>query len=57
VDLRKLPNDAFKEFKSRRSGKYVKVEYVIGLTFGGGGLEFKFLYRGKVMGTVTSDYS
>jgi hypothetical protein len=57
VDLRKLPKDAFKEFRSRHSGKYYKVTYTMGLTFGGGGLEFKFLYGGQVMGAVAADYS
>jgi hypothetical protein len=55
VDLRNLPKEAFKD-KIGPNGKFYQVNYVIALSFGPGGIEFKFLYHGKVMGSVDCNY-
>jgi hypothetical protein len=55
VDLRQLPKEAFSE-EIGPKGKYYKVSYTIALAFGPGGIEFKFLHHGKVIGSVDCDY-
>ena len=55
VDLRKLPKDALRK-DSGPSGEFYRVDYDLGITFGPGGIEFKFLHNGKVMGLVEADY-
>lgn len=56
VDLRKLPSDAFQK-KIGPSGEYYEVRYQIGLIFGPGGIELRYLYKGKIMGSVDCDYT
>jgi hypothetical protein len=55
VDLTKLPRSAW-EMRRGLNGSYRRVRYELGLSFGAGGIEWRFLYQGKVMGSVTSDY-
>ena len=56
VDLRKLPKDAFVR-KYGPKGEYYRVDYDLGFTFGPAGIEFSFLYRAKVMGSVDAQYA
>jgi hypothetical protein len=35
---------------------YYAVEFAIGLVFGPGGIEFKFIHDGRVVGYVECDY-
>ncbi len=55
VDLRALPKDAF-HAKTGPLGDYYEAKFAMGLVFGAGGLEFRALYEGKVIGSVDSDY-
>jgi hypothetical protein len=55
VDLKNLPRSAW-EVRKGMNGSYRRVRYELGLTFGAGGIEWRFLYQGKVMGSVKSDY-
>lgn len=55
VDLGKLPPDAW-ERKEGVRGTYRRVQYELGLSFGAGGIEWRFLYKGKVMGSVKCEY-
>ena len=55
VDLRQLPKKAFTQVKGA-SGKFSRVTHVIGIKFGAGGMEFQFIFDGKVIGTVNTDF-
>ena len=55
VDLRKLPKDVITK-SSGPGGEYYRVDYDLGITFSAGGIEFRFLHEGKVMGFVDADY-
>jgi hypothetical protein len=55
VDLGKLPADAWERRKGL-SGEYSRVHYHLGLSFGAGGIEWRFLYKGKVIGSVDCQY-
>jgi hypothetical protein len=55
VDLRKLPPDAITE-RNGPKGTYYRVDYDLGVKFGAAGIEFTFLYQGKVMGYVDANY-
>lgn len=55
VDLRKLPKDAFYK-RMGPKGEYYGVSYQVGITFGAGGIEFRFLYKGTAVGSVNTDY-
>jgi hypothetical protein len=55
VDLKNLPQSAW-EVRKGVNGSYTRVRYDLGLAFGAGGIEWRFLYEGKVMGSVMSDY-
>lgn len=57
VDLAKLPADAWEKRWSKSGGAYRRVRYQLGLNFGPGGIEWRFLYKGKVIGSVNCDYS
>ena len=55
MNLRTLPNDAF-EKRLGPHGEYYRVYFDIGLAFGPGGIEFKFLYKKNVVGSLECDY-
>ena len=55
VDLRKLPVDAWIRSEGP-FGEYYAVDYEIGLLFGAGGIEFRFLHEGKVIGSLECEY-
>jgi hypothetical protein len=55
VDLTKLPQEAWEQ-KRGTSGIYRRVHYYLGLCFGSGGVEWRFLYNGKVMGSAECEY-
>ena len=55
VNLRTLPEDAF-HAKSGPLGDYYEARFAMGLVFGAGGLEFRALYEGNVIGSVDCDY-
>jgi len=55
VDLKNLPQSAW-DIRKGVNGAYRRVRYDLGLAFGAGGIEWRFLYKGKVMGSVTCDY-
>jgi hypothetical protein len=54
--LRDLPRDAW-ESKVGLSGEYVRVRYHLGLSFGAGGIEWRFLHNGTVIGAVDCQYT
>ena len=54
-DLLKLPKDVM-TYSSGLGGEYYRVDYDLGVTFSAGGIEFRFLHEGKVMGFVDADY-
>jgi hypothetical protein len=56
VNLESLPPEAW-ETRRGVSGKYRRVRYHLGLSFGPGGIEWRFLYEGKVIGSVECEYS
>jgi hypothetical protein len=56
VDLNKLPPEAWEKRKGLK-GEYHRVRYYLGLTFGAGGIEWRFLYQGKVIGSAECKYS
>jgi hypothetical protein len=56
VNLNKLPPSAW-EVRKGATGNYRRVRYDLGLSFGAGGIEWRFLHKGKVMGSVATDYS
>jgi hypothetical protein len=56
VNLERLPPEAW-EVRQGVSGKYRRVRYHLGLSFGPGGIEWRFLYQGKVIGSVECQYS
>ena len=55
VDLQKLPSDAW-EKRRGVSGEYRRFRYQLGLGFGAGGIEWQFLHKGKVIGSVDCQY-
>lgn len=55
VDLTKLPASAWERLHGA-SGKYYRVHYILGLSFGPGGIEWRFLYDGQVLGSVDCQY-
>jgi len=55
VDLRKLPVNVITK-NTGPSGDFFRVDYDLGVTFGPGGIEFKFLHDGKTMGHVDAEY-
>ena len=56
VDLRMLPPNTITERKGPK-GTYYQVDYDLGIELGPAGIEFKFLYQGRVMGWVDAKYS
>jgi hypothetical protein len=56
VNLECLPSEAW-EVRQGVSGKYKRVRFQLGLSFGPGGIEWRFLYKGKVIGSVQCEYS
>jgi hypothetical protein len=56
VNLECLPSEAW-EVRQGVSGKYRRVRFQLGLSFGPGGIEWRFLYKGKVIGSVQCEYS
>jgi hypothetical protein len=56
INLGSLPDEAW---QTRRglSGQYRRVYYQLGLAFGPGGIDWRFLYKGKVIGSVDCEYS
>ena len=57
VDLEKLPADAWENRKGIDGHFYRRYHYHLGLSFGAGGIEWRFLYKNKVIGSVTCKYS
>jgi hypothetical protein len=55
VDLNKIPENAW-EKRQGTHGAYRRVQYELGLSFGAGGIEWRFLYNGKIMGSVACEY-
>jgi hypothetical protein len=55
-DLRKLPKTAFKEVKGPK-GKICRVSYNLGIHFGAGGMDFRFIYNKEVLGEAKAEYS
>ena len=55
ADLGKLPADAWEQ-RQGINGAYRRVYYHLGLSFGPGGIEWQFLYKGKVIGAVNCQY-
>ena len=56
INLRDLPKAAIYKRKGP-SGPYYGVSYDIGLVFGAGGIEFRFLYDNKIAGAIECDYA
>jgi len=56
VDLGKLPSDGWEKRKGV-GGEYRRFRYNLGLSFGAGGIEWRFLHKGKVIGYVDCQYS
>jgi len=55
VDLEKLPADA-REKRKGVGGQYCRFRYQLGLSFGAGGIEWRFLHNGKIIGSVDCQY-
>jgi hypothetical protein len=55
VDLRKLPAMAFTELRGPR-GIFYRVNYDIGIHFGSGGMEFRFIFNNDVVELAQVDY-
>ena len=56
VNLGSLPESAWKT-RQGLNGQYRRVYYQLGLAFGPGGIEWRFLHEGKVIGSVECQYS
>ena len=56
VNLGSLPENAWKT-RQGLNGQYRRVYYQLGLAFGPGGIEWRFLHEGKVIGSVECQYS
>jgi len=54
-DLRQLPASEFHK-GTGPEGEYYKVVFSLGLVFGAGGIEFRFLSQGKVIGAANCGY-
>lgn len=55
VNLRDIPTCAF--YKGIGPyGEYYGVKYELGLVFGPGGIEFRLIHEGKIVGSVDCDY-
>ena len=55
VNLRDLPSDAWERHRGVR-GEYHRVRYTLGLVFGAGGIEWRFLHKGTIIGSVDCEY-
>ena len=55
VNLRDIPASSFSKRQGPK-GAYYHVGFELGFVFGPGGMEFKFIHKGKVIGFVNSDY-
>src|SRR5271170_4565928 len=49
VDLREIPVRGFHK-KNGPQGRYYTVAFELGLVFGAGGIEFRFLFEGTILG-------
>ena len=54
-DLRQLPASEFRK-GTGPEGEYYKVGFSLGLVFGAGGIEFKFLSQGTVIEAANCGY-
>jgi hypothetical protein len=55
VDLQKLPSDAWEKRRGVK-GEYRRFRYQLGLTLIAGGIEWQFLHKRKVIGSVDCQY-
>jgi hypothetical protein len=55
MDFKNFPLDAFVR-KIGARGAYYEIEYSVGLVLGPGGIEFRAMYKGNVVGSVECDY-
>jgi len=56
VNLRNLPPEAWQKRTALTGGNYLRVQYQLGLSFGAGGIEWRFMYKDKVIGAVDCQY-
>lgn len=55
VNLQKLPSDAWENRRGVR-GEYRRFRYQLGLRLVAGGIEWQFLHKGKIIGSVDCQY-
>jgi hypothetical protein len=55
IHLENFPMDAFVK-KERGDDVYYQIVYTVGLVLGPGGIEFRALHGGKVVGSIEFDY-
>lgn len=55
LDLRILPEEAF-ESKLGGKGIYYETYFMLGIELGPGGIEFRAVYNGEIIGSVQCNY-